>query len=67
MTLASVAKTLERAFSIKAAKAVAIVINSPGGSPVQSHLIFSAFARSPKSTRRRSSSSSRTSRRRAAT
>lgn len=40
MTLASVAKTLERAFSIKAAKAVAIVINSPGGSPVQSHLIF---------------------------
>jgi signal peptide peptidase SppA len=40
MTLASVARTLERAFSIKAAKAVAIVINSPGGSPVQSHLIF---------------------------
>jgi signal peptide peptidase SppA len=40
MTLASVAKTLERAFSVKQAKAVAIVINSPGGSPVQSHLIF---------------------------
>jgi signal peptide peptidase SppA len=39
MTLASAAKTLERAFSIKSAKAVAIVINSPGGSPVQSHLI----------------------------
>jgi serine protease SohB len=39
MTLASVSKTLERAFSIKQAKAIAIVINSPGGSPVQSHLI----------------------------
>lgn len=40
MTLASTAKTLERAFSVKQAKAVAIAINSPGGSPVQSHLIF---------------------------
>ena len=40
MTLASVSKTLERAFSVKQAKAVAIVVNSPGGSPVQSHLIF---------------------------
>lgn len=39
MTLASVAKTLERAFSVKQAKAVAILVNSPGGSPVQSHLI----------------------------
>ena len=40
MSLSSVSKTLERAFSVKKAKAVAIVINSPGGSPVQSHLIF---------------------------
>lgn len=39
MTLSSAAKTLERAFSVKQAKAVAISINSPGGSPVQSHLI----------------------------
>jgi len=39
MTLASVARTLERAFSVKQAKAVALLINSPGGSPVQSHLI----------------------------
>merc|ERR1711964_388008 len=30
---------IEKAFSIKKAKAVAISINSPGGSPVQSHLI----------------------------
>jgi signal peptide peptidase SppA len=40
MSLSSVSKTLERAFSVKKAKAVALVINSPGGSPVQSHLIF---------------------------
>ena len=39
MTLASVSKTLERAFSIKQAKVVALSINSPGGSAVQSHLI----------------------------
>ena len=30
---------IEKAFSIKKALAVAISINSPGGSPVQSHLI----------------------------
>jgi signal peptide peptidase SppA len=40
MTLASVARTLERAFSTKNAKAVALVINSPGGSPVQSRQIY---------------------------
>ena len=32
MTLSSVSKTLERAFAIKPAKAVAIIVNSPGGS-----------------------------------
>ena len=32
---------IEKAFSLKKAKAVAITINSPGGSPVQSHLIYS--------------------------
>ena len=40
MTLAAVARTLERAFSIRNAKAVALVINSPGGSPVQSRQIY---------------------------
>ena len=40
MTLGGVAKTLERAFAVKNAKAVALVINSPGGSPVQSRLIY---------------------------
>ncbi|MBN9005489.1 MAG: S49 family peptidase [Rhizobiales bacterium] len=40
MTLAGVAKTLERAFAVTNAKAVALVINSPGGSPVQSRQIY---------------------------
>jgi len=40
MTLAGVARTLERAFAIRNAKAVALVINSPGGSPVQSRQIY---------------------------
>src|SRR5471030_302328 len=40
MSLAGVAKTLERAFRTKNAKAVALVINSPGGSPVQSRQIY---------------------------
>jgi len=31
---------IEKAFSLKKAKAIAITINSPGGSPVQSHLIY---------------------------
>ena len=40
MSLAGVARTLERAFGTKNAKAVALVINSPGGSPVQSRQIY---------------------------
>src|SRR3954470_19914282 len=40
MSLAGVARTLERAFAVKNAKAVAVVINSPGGSPVQSRQIY---------------------------
>lgn len=40
LNLAAVAPVLEKAFSDKAAPAVAISINSPGGSPVQSRLIF---------------------------
>ena len=34
-------ETIDKAFSFKKALAVAISINSPGGSPVQSHLIYS--------------------------
>jgi len=40
MSLAGVARTLERAFEVKNAKAVALMINSPGGSPVQSRQIY---------------------------
>ncbi|QRM54512.1 S49 family peptidase [Sinorhizobium sp. BG8] len=40
LNLASVSQPLERAFSYKSAPAVAVSINSPGGSPVQSRLIF---------------------------
>jgi serine protease SohB len=40
MSLAGVARLLERAFSTRNAKAVALAINSPGGSPVQSRLIY---------------------------
>jgi signal peptide peptidase SppA len=40
MSLAGVARLLERAFGTKNAKAVALVINSPGGSPVQSRQIY---------------------------
>lgn len=39
LTLSSVARALERAFKIRRAKAVALAINSPGGSAVQAHLI----------------------------
>jgi serine protease SohB len=40
VTLANVARPLERAFAVRNARAVALLINSPGGSPVQSHLIY---------------------------
>jgi signal peptide peptidase SppA len=40
LMLASVARQLERAFATRRARAVALLINSPGGSPVQSHLIY---------------------------
>jgi serine protease SohB len=40
LSIAGVAKTLDRAFGVRGARAVALVINSPGGSAVQSHLIF---------------------------
>lgn len=39
LNIAGVAPLLKRAFAIKSAPAVAIVVNSPGGSPVQSRLI----------------------------
>jgi signal peptide peptidase SppA len=40
LSMASIARMLDRAFGIRNAKAVALTINSPGGSAVQSHLIY---------------------------
>ncbi|MBP0616750.1 S49 family peptidase [Jiella mangrovi] len=40
LSIATAAPLLEKAFGEKSAPAVAIVVNSPGGSPVQSRLIF---------------------------
>lgn len=40
LSLAGVAPVLEKAFTLKGSPAVALSINSPGGSPVQSRLIF---------------------------
>ena len=40
LTLASVARSLDRAFAMRNARAVALSINSPGGAAAQSHLIY---------------------------
>lgn len=40
LTLSTVASAIDKAFSMRGAKAVAIQINSPGGSAVQSTLIY---------------------------
>jgi serine protease SohB len=40
LMLSTTARSLERAFATRHACAVALIINSPGGSPAQSHLIM---------------------------
>jgi len=40
LVLAAVAGAIEKAFGLSKLPSVAVVVNSPGGSPVQSHLIF---------------------------
>ena len=40
ITLASTASGIERAFKVSKTPAVAVIVNSPGGSPVQSHQIY---------------------------
>jgi len=44
---------IEKAFSLKKASAVAITINSPGGSPVQSHLIYKFIRAQAKKNKRK--------------
>jgi signal peptide peptidase SppA len=41
LALSAVAAPIEKAFSLSRLPTVAVVVNSPGGSPVQSNLIFS--------------------------
>jgi signal peptide peptidase SppA len=53
LTLAGLARTLDRAFALRQAAAVALVVNSPGGSPVQSHLIFRRIRQLAEQHRRR--------------
>lgn len=40
LSLATAAGPLEKAFALSRTPSVALVVNSPGGSPVQSHLIY---------------------------
>ena len=44
---------IKKAFSLKKSPAVAIVINSPGGSPVQSHLIYQYIRYQSKKTKKK--------------
>ena len=44
---------IEKAFSFKKASAIAISINSPGGSPVQSHLIYSYIRKQAKKNKKK--------------
>jgi len=44
---------IEKAFSIKKAKAIAVSVNSPGGSPVQSHLIYSYIKKQAKKNKKK--------------
>ena len=45
---------ISKAFSVKKAPCVAITINSPGGSPVQSHLIYSNIKQNAKKNKKKS-------------
>jgi signal peptide peptidase SppA len=40
LTLAAYANAIDKAFSVSKLPAVAVIVNSPGGSPVQSNLLF---------------------------
>ena len=44
---------IKKAFSLKKASCVAITINSPGGSPVQSHMIYSFIRQEAKNSKKK--------------
>ena len=45
---------IKKAFSVKKAEVVAISINSPGGSPVQSHLVYKFIREQSKKNKKKS-------------
>jgi len=53
LTFAGQQEIIEKAFSVKKAQAVAISINSPGGSPVQSHLIYNYIRKHAKKNKKK--------------
>jgi signal peptide peptidase SppA len=53
LALASVAGPIEKAFSLSKLPSVAVVVNSPGGSPVQSNLIFKRIRQLAKERKKR--------------
>jgi serine protease SohB len=53
LTLTGIARMLDRVFAFRNAAAVALSINSPGGSPAQSHLIFRRIRELAEEKRRR--------------
>ena len=44
---------IKKAFSLKKASAIAVSVNSPGGSPVQSHLIYQFIRRLAKKNKKK--------------
>ena len=48
LSASGLVQTLERAFSLKGLRAVALAVNSPGGAPAQSALIQNASGHWPK-------------------
>ena len=44
---------IKKAFSLKKASCVAITINSPGGSPVQSHMIYNFIRQEAKNNKKK--------------
>ena len=53
LDLAGQQEIIQKAFSFKKTKTVAISINSPGGSPVQSHLIYSYIRKQAKENKKK--------------
>ena len=53
MELANQRQILKKAFSVKKTPCVAITINSPGGSPVQSHLIYNFIRQQAKKNKKK--------------